>query len=232
MLHGGSGSDSMLRTTRRDLARLKTDGLVRRFVDRSRDRKVGAPGHVYALTAAGVRAVRASGGIGTRQRRAYRPSPHFIEHRLATTELLVGLSILERAGELRVLEFVAEPDCWRGSPGRWLAKPDLLTRLAVGGLEISWFVEVDLDSESSTVVEAKCEAYRAYELLGLEQLRYGVFPGVLFVVPTTKRATDVARVIRRQPANAQTLFAVAIAGTATAVMATAGDIPGGHRGPP
>ena len=41
-----------LRLARRHLERLRRFGLVRRFADRARDRRVGAPGYVHALTAA------------------------------------------------------------------------------------------------------------------------------------------------------------------------------------
>jgi len=220
-------SEIAMRLVRRHLQRLIRSGLVRRFANRARDRKVGAPGHLYALTMAGVRAMRAGTGIGTRQRKAYRPSEAFLDHRLAITELYVQLREQERGGGAAVREFASEPDSWREATGPagepLIVKPDALIRLAIGELEVSWFVEVDRgdtdrNSESTTVIAAKCRVYMTYELSGVEQQRHSVFPGVIFVVPSGARARQITKVIANLPANARDLFAVATADEALAVM--------------
>jgi hypothetical protein len=116
---------------------------------------------------------------------------------------------------LRVREFAAEPDCWRhftGPAGEPLVlRPDALLRLEIGGAldrtEISWFVEVDLDTERRpAIIAAKCAAYRRYETSGQEQRQHEVFPGVLFIAPTAQRVAAIRRVIARQPPSAQSLF--------------------------
>jgi len=214
--------ETAMRLTRRHLQRLVRSGLVRRFVNRARDRKVGAPGYVYALTAAGVRATGAASGMGTRQRKAYRPSDAFVDHRLAISELRVRLAEQGRMHGTRTLEFQAEPDCWRRATGpageQLMAKPDALVRLRVGQVEVSWFAEIDRGTESSAVIRAKCETYRRYELANVEQQAHKVFPGVVFIVPTAERARLVAKVIAQQPAADRELFAVATADEAIAVM--------------
>jgi hypothetical protein len=223
----GLTGESAGRVTRRHLRRLERDGLVRRFANRARDRRVGAPGHLYALTARGVRVTGAGSGIGVRQRRAYRPSPAFVDHRLATSELYVQLRECERRGGAQVRAFEAEPDCWRSATGAagqqlWV-RPDALVRLVMGETEVSWFVEIDRGdaahhSESTTVIAAKLQAYLAYELTGDEQRRHGVYPAVVFIVPSATRAQQIGRTIAKLPVDARGLFVVATAEEAVAVL--------------
>jgi hypothetical protein len=214
-----------LRLARRYLERLRRFGLVRRFTDRARDRRVGAPGYVHALTTAGLRVSGGVNVVGARQRRSWRPSYAFLTHQLAISELFVLLKEQERSGGPQLREFRAEPDSWRfytGSVGQRLAlKPDALVRLGIGDVEASSFVEIDMGTERPATIADKCRAYRAYELSGEEQRRCGVFPGVVFVVPTQERAHTIAQVIGRQPADAQELFAVATESEALTALAKA-----------
>ncbi|MBO3752168.1 replication-relaxation family protein [Streptosporangiaceae bacterium NEAU-GS5] len=210
------------RLARRHLQRLDGFGLVRRLVDRSRDRQVGAPGYLHALTAAGLRLTAGTHALGARQRAAWRPTVAFLAHRLAISELFVQLCEHERAGGPTVREFVAEPDCWRTGTGttgqRLLVRPDALVRLERGPVEVSWFVEVDRGSERPAVIAAKCRLHRQYELSGAEQAQYGVFPGVVFIVPGTARARALERVIAQQPAEARGLFVVTTEDAALATL--------------
>lgn len=218
------GGESANRLARRHLVRLNQFGLVRRFRDRSRDRKVGAPGYIYALTAAGLRMTGGTHAIGARQRAAWRPSKDFLSHRLALSELYTRLIEQQHRGGPEVREFKAEPDCRRWFPGpageQLLISPDALTRLGIRELEVSWFVEVDLATETRpSTIAGKCQAYRRYELSGIEQRRYGVFPGVIFIVPDAGRRNVIARIVARQPREAQSLFVVATEADAPAAMA-------------
>jgi hypothetical protein len=215
--------DTAVRLARRHLERLRRFGLVRRFDDRARDRQVGAPGYVHALTSAGLRLCGEQHGLGIRQRASWRPSYAFLTHRLAISELFVRLSEQERAGGPQLREFSADPDCWRPFTGlagqRLVLKPDALVRLGVGDTEVSTFCEVDLGTERPATIADKCQAYLAYELSGEEQRRHGVFPGVLFIVPSKERARVLAAVIARQPTDTQELFAVATEDQALAALA-------------
>jgi hypothetical protein len=219
------GEPSALRLARRHLHRLITSGLVRRFADRSRDRWVGTPGHVYALTNAGLRLAGGQHALGHRQRHAWRPTPTFLAHRLAISELFARLSEQQAAGGPAVREFLAEPEAWRsylGPAGEELVlRPDALVRLEVpGGHENSWFIEVDRDTETRTAtIAAKCQAYQRYEASGQEQRRHGVFPGVAFIVPSAARATQIRTVIARQPPEVQPLFRVVRDDRALAALA-------------
>jgi hypothetical protein len=139
--------------------------------------------------------------------------------------LFVQLREASHRGELEVLRFEAEPDCWRFYAGllgeRSNVKPDALVRLGVGADELSWFIEVDRGSESARTLAGKCASYRNYEQAGDEQRRHGVFPGVLFVVPDVDRLQIVQGVISRQPPVDRTLFAVATDDEAVAVLTQA-----------
>jgi hypothetical protein len=218
------GDESANRLAHRHLSRLNYFGLVRRFRDRSRDRKVGARGYIHALTAAGLRMTGGTHAIGVRQRAAWRPSSDFLSHRLAISELYTRLIEQQHRGGPEVGEFKAEPDCRRwfsGPAGEQLViSPDALARLEIGELEVSWFVEVDLATETRpSTIAAKCQAYRRYELSGTEQRRYGVFPGVVFIVPDTARYRTISRIIARLPFDARSLFVVATQADALTAMA-------------
>ncbi|MEV8440816.1 replication-relaxation family protein [Actinosynnema sp. NPDC051121] len=216
---------SGLRLARRHLHRLITSGLVRRFADRSRDRWVGTPGHVYALTSAGLRLAGGHHALGHRQRHAWRPTPAFLAHRLAISELFAQLTEQQAAGGPLVREFQAEPGAWRsylGPAGEQLVlRPDALVRLALpDGHENSWFIEVDRDTETrAATMAAKCQAYQRYEASGHEQRRHGVFPGVAFIVPSVARAAQIRAVIARQPPEIQPLFRVTSDDQALAALA-------------
>jgi len=211
------------RLARRHLERLARFGLVRRFPDRSRERKTGAAGHVHALTAAGLRLAGGNHGLGVRQRRSWRPSKDFLAHRLMISEFYVRLIEQEREGGATVREFRSEPDCWRHYTGpageKLVIRPDALARLGVGDQEVSWFVEIEMDpARRPATLAAKCRAYRRYELSGQEQRRHGVFPGMIFIVTAPEQRCIIARVIARRPPEDRSLFAVATVDQAAAVM--------------
>lgn len=231
----GFTADTALRLARRSLQRLRRDGLVRRFDDRAWDRKVGAPGYVHALTTAGLKLIGGTHGVGLRHRTSWQPSYPFLTHRLAITELYVRLAEQERAGGPRMHEFAAEANAWRSYLGpsgeRLVLRPDALVRLVWGELEVSHFVEVDKGTETRPATIAdKCQAYRRYELSGVETRRHGVFPGVMFIVPDAKRAQAIGAVLVRQPADAQDLFMVATEDEA--LVALAPPQTGGNALPP
>jgi hypothetical protein len=211
------------------LARLVRFGLVRRFPDRSRDRKVGAPGYVYALTAAGWRLHGLVPGSGSLQRSSWRPTTAFLAHRLAISELRARLAVAEHNGELAVREYLAEPDSWRSYAGaageRLVLRPDARVTLVNGAFEIAHFVEIDLDTENRPrTIAAKLKAYVRYELSNTEQRLTGLMPGVLFIVPTVQRAKAIARVIAQQPPQARSLFGVATDDEALAALSNPGAV--------
>lgn len=88
-------------------------------------------------------------------------------------------------------------------------------------VELSWFVEVDCDTESSTVLRRKLAAYTTYWKTGTEQQNRGVFPRVLWVVPDQDRAEFLGNVISTDRDIEPALFAITTTNQATAVIAGA-----------
>jgi hypothetical protein len=127
--------------------------------------------------------------------------------------MYVKLVDAERRGRLELLEFAAEPDCWRPYIDRFGAqtvlKPDGFACLGLGVFADRWFLEIDLGTESSSVIAAKARAYWDYFRTGAEQAAHGVFPRVAFITNSEPRRWNIADACKRLPAEAWRLFAVA-----------------------
>jgi hypothetical protein len=84
---------------------------------------------------------------------------------------------------------------------RLLLKPDLyaVTAAPGGDWQDLWFIEVDLDTESTATIQTKAAAYEAYRRSGVEQQRLGAFPLVLWVTPDQARAETILRGICQDP---------------------------------
>lgn len=195
---------------RRLLARMVEQRLLCALGRRIGGVRAGSSGYVYALDVIGQRL--ADLHRPTAARRPWTPGAAFLAHTLAVTDLYVGLTEAARRNEVEVLDFAAEPTCWRSFTdlgGRPLVlKPDAYLRLGVGRYEDRWFVEVDRGTEAPVTLTRKCDLYRTYWQSGREQAAHGVFPKVLFVVPDDVRKAVVVDVLVRQPTEAWPLFQV------------------------
>jgi hypothetical protein len=89
-------------------------------------------------------------------------------------------------------------------------KPDAFARFDVSVETASVFVEVDCATESPATLGRKCDVYHRYWLTEQEQDAHGVFPEVLWLVPSTARLQTMQKVIARQPPEAQALHRVAL----------------------
>jgi hypothetical protein len=156
----------------------------------------------------------------------FRPEPggRYVRHRLAVSELYVQLFAADRAGELDLLAFDAEPDCWRryldGFGWSALLKPDAFVRIGVGAYEDRCFVEVDLGTESRSVIAGKVHNYLDYFHAGSEQTEHGVFPRVLLLTSTEARRAALVDVVMRLPPEHWALFTVATLDRALDVMSS------------
>jgi hypothetical protein len=114
-----------------------------------------------------------------------------MEHTLALAELYVALHEQNRAGTFELLELQTEPGCWRPfltlATGKQILKPDMFVRFGVGNDELSYFIELDRGTTYKTSLLRKLRVYESYYLTGREERQYGIFPQVLWVVPTAKR---------------------------------------------
>jgi hypothetical protein len=147
----------------------------------------------------------------------------FINHCLTITELLVRLTEITRQSDVELLEFSAEPLSWRRYLGRGgsraILKPDAFVRIGAGEYVDSWFVEVDLGTESPRTLITKLVAYRTYWNTGKETSRNGVFPQVLWLAPTERRAEVIIDCCGRQPAESWRLHRVTLLADGPDLMA-------------
>lgn len=161
----------------------------------------GSASNVWGLAAAGDRYVKfgARGGE-LRRARAFEPSTAFLAHTLGIADLRITLETAKRAGQLELLEVTTEPSNWRTYLGRHgehlVLKPDLHVVTAQDDFEDHWFIELDRGTESLPTLIRKCEMYTAYMRSGAEQRKVGVFPKVLWVMPTDRRAELLQQSLR------------------------------------
>lgn len=230
---GGEASPvSAARANRRVLARLTQLRVLARLGRRIGGVRRGSAGYLYYLGPVGQRLVAYWDGHGLVRGR-FRPEPadRYVRHRLAVSELYVEARLAQREGNLDLLAFDVEPDCWRkyldGCGRQQILKPDAYARVGVGAYEDRYFVEVDLGSESRTVVARKLRAYLDYWGSGQEQQAHGVFPRVLWLTTTQTRECALDDLCRQLPHEGQQLFSVAQLPRATEVLSgeVAGDSP-------
>jgi hypothetical protein len=159
------------------------------------------------------------------------PGTWFIDHTVAVNEVYVELIEAERSGAIELLDYQAEPDCWRtflDPIGREIhLRADAFVALGIAELEQRSFVEVDRGTEGSTALRRKLGTYVDYWRSNAEQQRHGVFPRVVWQVEEPRRA-DVCRVlIQELSASARHLFVVTpAAGTARRLAGDATDVGG------
>jgi Replication-relaxation len=202
------------RQARRSLQRLTSLRVVTPLERRVGGVRAGSSSTVYALDAAGQRLASACGPAGgSRMRRPWTPGLAFLAHHLAVSELFVCLREAERRSSVDLLAFDAEPLCWRAFTGlggaRQVLKPDAFIRVGLGQYEDNYFVEVDRATQSRPAVARKLTVYRRFFQTGREQERFGVFPRVLFLVPSEARKVALVDVLAGHPADHWKLFQVA-----------------------
>ena len=97
-----------------------------------------------------------------------------------------------------------EPGCWRSyNKNEQIVslRPDLYAETVSGEYEDHWFIEMDLDTESVPAVLDKCRRYHEYYLTNKEQHAVGVFPYVLWIVPTVERKEKIISAIKNTFGN-------------------------------
>lgn len=212
-----------IRATNRHLHRLSECGLLTCLERRIGGVRAGSGTNVWRLSEAGQRLLLLARRIdGTDSKRSIRkryhePTLQFLKHRLAISELYVRLRelVTTNHGRNATLDKAElEPACWReyaGSLKSLALKPDLYAVTSSSEYEDHWFFEVDLATESPVVVVRKCEQYIRYYQSGTEQHKAGVFPRVVWLVPTDKRKETIARHIgERLSEGNSSLFTVIV----------------------
>lgn len=214
----GGGERAAIRARQRVLERLTRERLLSRLERRIGGVRAGSASFIFALGPVGQRLLASN---GTR-RRDYEPTARFVDHTLAIAQLVVDLTLAQRARRLEVLARQAEPRCWRQFSrlgGRLVLRPDAFVTLGVGEYELRWFVEVDRATESLPTVLRKCRSYLDYYQSGQEQTAHGgVFPRVCWIVPDDSRAERLRRAITQTRYLPDRLFVVTTEAEAVGVM--------------
>jgi hypothetical protein len=226
LAYPGEPSPSRARIARRALQRLTELGTLVRLDRRIGGVRAGSAGYVYALSPLGVRVIEFLAGAGVvRGRGTHDPGSTFVRHILAVTETFVRLTEASLSGLVELISFDPEPGCWRrfvGAGGaRLVLKPDASVQLGIGAYLDNYFFEVDCGTEGRGALLAKFQAYVSYYRSGREQQERGIFPRVLWVVPTAARAAVLERVVVELRPEARQLFAVVRFGELVASLASA-----------
>ncbi len=192
--------DASARASRRVLKRLVREQLLVRLERRVGGIRGGSAGFVYGLAPLGQRVLNIDGP----RRRFREPSATFVAHTLALSQLVVDLIERQAAKQIELLRLQAEPRCWRhfsGPRGPQVLRPDLFVALGAGEYEYRWFIEMDLGTETMPRRLVKCAQYQHYFQSGQEQAEHGIFPRVLWCLPST----DLAETLRRRIERARDL---------------------------
>ncbi len=207
----GEASRAVVR--RRVLGRLVRARVLTTLVRRIGGVHAGSAGLVYHLDTAGLRLLAAE----STARRMDPPGERYMRHVLAVSELYVALVERAREGEFRLVRFAAEPASWWPDGRNGLLKPDASIRVANEDHHDSWWAEVDLATESLPTLGRKLTAYLDFYNRG--QLGPGkIMPWVLVTAPNAKRYSDIVRLIRQLPRQADELFTVAVHNDAAEVI--------------
>jgi hypothetical protein len=124
-------------------------------------------------------------------------------HTLAIADCYVALKQAERCGALALLGFETEPTCHRAVGGIQLT-PDAYAEVGIPERRLKYrlWLEVDLDSEHSSVIRQKCLRYwQAYH-----EWPEATFPFVVFVARDHRRREQLARISAAGPEPARALF--------------------------
>jgi hypothetical protein len=85
-----------------------------------------------------------------------------------------------------------------------------------------WYVEIDMGTESLPVLLRKSRTYEEYRRTGRAQAEHGVFPRVLWMLPTETRAARLRAGIAAEPRLSDRLF----------ICITSGELVSTLRNPP
>jgi hypothetical protein len=213
------GAANRDRARRRVLNRLTSLSLITALERRIGGVRAGSTGLIYTLDAGGQRLLRLLDHEGEAPtRRPWTPGALFLSHTLAVAELYVRLRETERAHELELIQFLAEPACWRRTVSLGTIKPDAYVLLARGDIEDAWWCEVDRGTESPNTLRRKLSLYVLAAQAGVVGPDH-VLPRVLVTVPNEQRADVIRGVIDGLSANAARLIFVALHDRAVAFMA-------------
>ena len=212
---GSATPNAGLRATTRAMSKLQGYGVVISLERRIGGARAGSNSYVWTLTEAGATLLHLGDENYTHRKRTHEPSLYFVRHTLEVAEVYIQLNEICKRHKLELIKAELEPMCWRSHTGidgkPATLKPDGFTIIGNGNFEDSFFMEVDLATESPVVVLEKCRRYAHYCRTGIEQKRYEVFPLVVWLVYNINRKNKLQQYIsecREIPEATKSIFTV------------------------
>ena len=206
---------SALRQTQRHLASLAQQRLLTSLERRVGGWQGGSAVTIWAATTRGHRLVAAENGEDEEVPRRQRPrevSTTFLDHLLAITEVRTSIEEAVRQEADTEAAVALEPDCWRtalspsGQPQ--VLRPDLAVTITSPAYEDRYLVEVDRATENPGRVIATCWRYQEHQATTSQASDGGVFPLVVWLVPTDRRRHRLERAIAHSTGLLRDLFRV------------------------
>lgn len=207
-----ASSASALRQTQRHLARLAEQRLVTSLERRVGGWQGGSAVTIWATTTRGHRLVAAEDeAAAPRRQRPREVSTTFLDHLLAITEVRTCIEEAVRQQADTAARVALEPDCWRTalslSGQVQVLRPDLAVTITSPAYEDRYLVEVDRATENPGRVIATCWRYQEHQATG-SQDGDGVFPLVVWTVPSDRRRQRLERAIAQSSGLLRELFRV------------------------
>ena len=209
-----ASSASALRQTQRHLASLAQQRLLTSLERRVGGWQGGSAVTVWAATTRGHRLVAADEDEGEvpRRQRPREVSTTFLDHLLAITEVRTIIEEAVRQEADTEATVALEPDCWRtalspsGQPQ--VLRPDLAVTITSPAYEDRYLIEVDRATENPGRVIATCWRYQEHQATTSQASDGGVFPLVVWLVPTDRRRHRLERAIAHSTGLLRDLFRV------------------------
>ena len=195
-------SESQARAARRQLLRLSKVDVLERLDRRVGGVRSGSSGYIYAVGLLGQKLL-------DRDRRARRHKEvgwPFLRHTLAISESYVQLhERYDGTAGFALSAFDPEPHAWREQTSAFgeqmHLRPDAFAVLddETAGRRQYWFIEVDLGTESSTVLKKKMRQYVSWYETGFEQDALGAFPRVHWHASNEQRRQQLQQLAEETP---------------------------------
>ena len=208
-----ASSASALRQTQRHLASLAQQRLLTSLERRVGGWQGGSAVTIWAATTRGQRLVAVNEGEEVlRRQRPREVSTTFLDHLLAITEVRTSIEEAVRQKADTEATVALEPECWRTalSPSGQVQvlRPDLAVTVTSPAYEDRYLVEVDRATENPGRVIATCWRYQEHQATTAQASDDGVFPLVVWLVPTDRRRHRLERAIAHSTGLLRDLFRV------------------------
>ena len=204
-----ASSASALRQTQRHLASLAQQRLLTSLERRVGGWQGGSAVTIWVATTRGQRLVAAEDEEVPRRQRPREVSTTFLDHLLAITEVRTSIEEAVRQEADTEAAVALEPDCWRSalSPSGQVQvlRPDLAVTVTSPAYEDRYLMEVDRATENPGRVIATCWRYQEHQAQASDG---GVFPLVVWLVPTDRRRHRLERAIAHSTGLLRDLFRV------------------------